>query len=204
MQGNLRSLRERYKRWSMRFVDWYFAYTRLSVQRVLAAGVPHDRITCVKYAADTTALRKDLDAITPDELAQLRRTLALAAGPIGVFIGSLYSHKRIGFLIKAAETIRSRVGGFQLIVAGAGPDLPLVEAAVLQHGWIRYVGVRRGREGCNTSVGNHSPEPWACWLGNSGRICCRTSDGHGRLRPALPRNCLSGIRQRCSNRGRPG
>lgn len=66
---------------------------------------------------------------------------------IGLFMGSLYSHKLIPFLIDAAREIRLMMPGFHLIVAGAGPQQTLVEqVSATGDGGIHYVGPIFGKK----------------------------------------------------------
>lgn len=145
-QGNSGSLRERYKRWSTRRVDWYFAYTALSVDLVTQSGFPRERVTCLNNAVDIDALKHDLAELSYEEIRSARYAFGLDNGPVGLFLGSLYTHKRVDFLIDAAKRLRENVDGFQLLVIGDGPDRSLIEGAARDHPWIQYVGPRRGKE----------------------------------------------------------
>lgn len=146
LQGDERSLRERYKRWSTKRVDWYFAYTKLSVGLVTATGFDRNRITCLNNAVDVAALKDDLSSVTSDDLQRIRDELGLGPGPIGLFLGSFYEHKRLRFLVQAAVALRSRIKDFQMIIVGAGPDIEIVEAAAARYNWLHCAGPRRGRD----------------------------------------------------------
>ena len=144
LQGNSSSLRETYKRWSTRQVDWYFAYTGLSVDTVERSGFPRDRITQLNNAIDLRELQDDLAAAEGTNLRKFRASLGLGEGPVGLFLGSLYTHKRLDFLLSAAEKVRGKVDGFQLLIVGDGPQRDLVERASFQYPWIRYTGALKG------------------------------------------------------------
>ena len=49
-----------------------------------------------------------LDAITEGEMADLRIRLDIGDGPVGLYIGSLYLEKRIGFLLDAVNILQNR------------------------------------------------------------------------------------------------
>lgn len=138
------SLAERFKRWTTRRVDWWFAYTELSAHIVQADGFPPDRITVLNNSIDTAALRADVQRAASLPRSQLREELGLNTGPVALFIGSLYAEKRIAFLLEAAQELGRRVPGFQLALAGEGPDRELVEAAVQSGAPVRYFGGVRG------------------------------------------------------------
>ncbi|TCP06337.1 glycosyltransferase family 4 protein [Caldimonas thermodepolymerans] len=149
--GNLQSDRpdgwkERFKRWTTRRVDWWFAYTDLSADLVQAQGYAPERITVLDNAVDTQELiewRRQIDA-TAVEAA--RAKLGLTGHHVGVFVGSLYADKRIDFLLQAAGEIRRRVPDFELLIVGSGPLAPMVEQHAARHPWVHYLGVRTGRD----------------------------------------------------------
>lgn len=143
-QGEPTSLSERFKRWSTRQADWYFAYTDISVELVCACGMPSDRITRLNNAVDLSGIEANIAAVTPEEKAAMRVEIGLTDGPVGLFIGSLYDHKRLPFLLQAAERIRAQVPEFQIVIVGSGPDQRLVEEAAGASDWIHYAGRRRG------------------------------------------------------------
>lgn len=143
---NRDSLSERYKRWTTRQVDWWFAYTEMSVGLVADAGFPRDRITCLNNAINVDGLRAQRASITPQETATLRAALALPQGFTGVFLGSLYEGKRLDFLFAAADQIKAACPGFSLVVIGAGPQAAQVARMAASRPWARVVGARQDRE----------------------------------------------------------
>nr|WP_297351675.1 glycosyltransferase family 4 protein [uncultured Caldimonas sp.] len=144
--GNPQALRERFKRWSTRRVDWWFAYTELSRDFVVGDGFPEDRVTVLDNAVDTAGLRALQAGITDDDRARVRRELGLAGGPTGIFIGSLYPDKRLDFLVDAGRRLHERLPGFTLLVVGDGPDRALVEQAAAGAPWLRVLGPKHARE----------------------------------------------------------
>lgn len=140
------SPQERFKRWTTRRVDWWFAYTGLSRDFVRAEGFPQERITVLDNAVDTSALRALHAALTEADRARVRRELGLQGGPVGAFVGSLYPDKRLDFLVDAACRLRAQFPGFTLLVVGDGPDRAVVEAAARAHPWIHVLGARHARE----------------------------------------------------------
>lgn len=150
------SASERFKRWTNSRVDWYFAYTELSAGFVRDTGFPQDRITVLDNAIDTTTLQRTVDASRPTPVAELRRRFGLGQGPVGLYIGSLYAEKRIARVIAAADALCERVPGFEMVIAGDGPDRPLVEAAVARNPRIHFLGPvygpRKGDLLCCTTI----------------------------------------------------
>lgn len=131
--GNLQAAKpdsppERFKRWTATLAHWWFAYTEGSAERVISAGFPRDRITVVQNAIDTTAY-------------QAFRNTAKNAYEC-VFLGSLHEHKRVEFLLEAAESIASRLPAFRLTVIGDGPQRSLVERWAATSPWLDYRGAQ--------------------------------------------------------------
>jgi glycosyltransferase involved in cell wall biosynthesis len=138
--------RERFKRWTIARADWYFAYTQISVDAVAQTGFPLERITNLNNTIDTSAMRRDRDSITAEDIAVLKRALGIGGGPVGVFIGSLYRGKGLEFLFKACQRIRERLPVFQWLIIGEGSERPTVEKWAAAHDWIHWVGARQGRD----------------------------------------------------------
>lgn len=139
-------LKERFKRWTTNRVDWWFAYTEMSADLVTAAGFPGQRITVLNNSVDTSELLRQRQSITPEETLALRESLGFGAGPVGVFIGSLYTDKRLDFLFAAAEAIHLDVPDFHLLIVGEGAERDKVQAWCAAHPWAHWAGARFGRE----------------------------------------------------------
>ena len=146
LQGRRDSLRERFKAWVALRADWWLAYTGLSRDLVQELGFPADRITVLENAVDTSELRAQLDAVTPEARAAGRAVLGVGPGPVGIYIGSLYAEKRVDFLLDAARAIRAQLPSFELLVVGGGPQEALVTEAAARHPWIKPLGVLRGAD----------------------------------------------------------
>lgn len=146
LQGDSRSLRERFKTWSTNRVDWYFAYTQMSVNLVTRAGFPAERITRLDNSVNLAEIRRNMEDVTVEDMESLRSRLGLGAGPVGLSLGSLYKHKRLDFLIDSSELIRKQVPEFQLVVVGAGPEQAYIKTACAANNWIHYLGPLHGRD----------------------------------------------------------
>ena len=180
--NNPNGLKERFKRWTTKRVDWWFAYTQLSADLIAAAGFPSNRITVLNNAVDTAELRRQLQSITLEEKSALRESLGFAAGPAGVFVGSLYAGKRLDFLFAAAEAIRRDVPDFHLLIVGDGPERDKVQAWCAAHPWARWVGARFGREkAVCVSLAQMMLNPGAVGLGILDAFVCGV--------PMLTTNC---------------
>ncbi|RTL36471.1 MAG: glycosyltransferase [Burkholderiales bacterium] len=144
LQGRRDSLRERFKARVALRADWWLAYTALSRDLVLQSGFPAERISVLENAVDTTELRTQIDAITPEARTAGRAALGIGPGPVGIYVGSLYAEKRVDFLLAAARDIRAQLPSFELLVVGGGPQESLVADAAAREPWIKVLGVLRG------------------------------------------------------------
>lgn len=143
---NPNGLKERFKRWTTNRVDWWFAYTEMSADLVKAAGFPRSRITVLNNAVDTAELLQQRQSVMPEETQTLRTSFGFGAGPVGVYVGSLYADKRLDFLFDAAVAIRARIPDFQLLIVGDGPKREQVKAWCAAHPWAYWAGAKFGRD----------------------------------------------------------
>ena len=137
---------ERVKRWSTNHVDWWFAYTQMSVDFVVADGFPRDRVTQLNNAVDTRQMIHWRQSIDRDRISACRASLRLGNGPIGITVGSLYQEKRLEFLISAARRVRAEIPTFELLMVGAGPDEMRMREATRDASWIHWLGPKHGEE----------------------------------------------------------
>ncbi len=139
--GNEDSLSERFKRFWLTKVDWWFAYTDGVVDYVASRGFPRERITCFNNAIDSRQLRSLLAGVSAEDMDRFRGELGIAkTAQIGVFVGGLYALKRLDFLVEAASRIRDDVADFHLVIAGDGVDRAVAERAATDHSWVHYLG----------------------------------------------------------------
>ncbi len=139
-------LKECFKRFTSTKVNWWFAYTQLSADLVAATGFSRSRITVLNNAIDTDELHHQLDSVSPEETHALRQSLGFAAGPVGVFVGSLYADKRLDFLFAAADAIHHYLPSFNLLIIGDGNERDKVQDWCAKRPWAKWVGARVARE----------------------------------------------------------
>lgn len=142
-----RGLRERWKASMVSKVDWWFAYTDLTKGILESDGFPADRISVLNNAIDNESFQRDLASVSDAEIANLRASFGVGtAGAIGIFCGSLYPIKKIGYMIAAADRIRAERSDFSLVVIGDGPSAEEIKAAASRRPWLHWVGVKHGRD----------------------------------------------------------
>lgn len=140
-------LREKWKQMMLKRVDWWFAYTGMTVDILHRAEYPQERITCLDNAIDNEAFERDLASVTDAQLQAMRAQIDMPVGaPVGLFCGSLYPDKRLDFMIEAADRIHAALPAFRLVVVGDGPSAGEIRAAAETRPWLKWVGVRKGLE----------------------------------------------------------
>jgi len=138
-------LRERWKRASIHAVDWWFAYTPVTLDVLRQAGFPAARTTLLNNAIDTAGFRQQALGVAPARLEALRREFGIGDdAPVGLFCGSIYPDKKPEFMVAVADLIRRRCPGFHFIVIGEGQSAPVMRAAAVSRPWLHCVGARRG------------------------------------------------------------
>lgn len=137
---------ERFKRFWATKVDWWFAYTQETRRHVEALGFSPERITVFNNAVDTSEIRELVAAMTSERIAMRRSEIGITSSHVGVFVGSLYPDRRLPFLIEAADAIRENLPDFELVVAGGGVDLPLLQELARSRPWVKVMGPRFGAD----------------------------------------------------------
>lgn len=141
------SLGERWRRIWLNKADWWFAYTRKSVDALKLAGFPEERITNTNNAIDNIAFLQDLENVTESMKEKIREECNLQQNSIvGLYCGSLYKDKRLSLLIEAADLIYRSNPDFRLIVIGTGSEAGYINEAFLSRPWATSVGSKGGVE----------------------------------------------------------
>lgn len=140
-------LRERWKGWLLCKVDWWFAYTDMTVQVLRDAGFPEERITSIENAIDSDGFKRDLAGWSTADVEAERERLNIPAGaPVALFCGSLYSDKKLELMVAAADWIQQHRADFNVVVIGDGPSMSFVKEAASTRPWLKVLGVQKGRE----------------------------------------------------------
>ena len=140
------SLREHLKARLSQLPAWWFTYNSRSTDVVLGLGFPEDRITTVNNAIATGELIELRSSITPLSVASLYEHLGIGGEDVCVFAGGLYPEKRLEFLVRAADLIRSHRPRFELIVMGDGVCRPNLDDLARSRPWLHAVGPQFGAE----------------------------------------------------------
>jgi len=138
-------LREKWKQFMLKRVDWWFAYTEITAEIVAKTGFPETQITCLNNAIDTTTFKSDLAAVQDTDLLSAKMALGISpSAPVAIYCGSLYPDKRLGFLVDACDRIRIKTPEFHCIVLGDGPSMPFLRDARKSRPWLHLLGVAQG------------------------------------------------------------
>lgn len=140
-------IRERWKNLMINQVDWWFAYTNITVDIIQKANFPSERITCLNNAIDTKKMREQVINVSSDVLSRIKRECDLVDdSPVGLFCGSLYPDKRLELLIDSGDLVHKRYPNYRLIIIGDGSSRAQIVEAAKSRPWIKWVGVKRGEE----------------------------------------------------------
>lgn len=139
--------REHFKTFMIGKVDWWFAYTEMTVNVLKQTGFPLERITCLNNAIDTDSLRQSAESAPLHLLKEIRAHCNLKEdAPLGLFCGSLYPDKKLDLLIESAVIVHARHPDFRLVIIGDGSSSKVISEAVKTQDWIKWVGVKKGME----------------------------------------------------------
>ncbi len=139
-------LREKWKCFLLTRVDWWFAYTQMTVDLLRDAHYPMQKVTCLNNAIDTDGFKHDLDSFSDLDVIDAKKKLGFApSAPVGIFCGSLYPDKKLDLLVTASDYIRQRIPEFSLVVIGDGPSMPELRNAAATRPWMQLLGVQKGQ-----------------------------------------------------------
>ena len=146
-QGSLEGTAgEGLKRRLTKRAHWFFAYNDLSAEAAIDFGMHPDHVTSVMNSTDTRHMR-EIRVILPSNTPEaVRHELGMGTGPIALYLGGIYRHKRPDFLVAAAEHIRELVPDFEMMVIGSGSEVGIIEQAAQRHEWFHHLGARYGDE----------------------------------------------------------
>jgi len=144
LQGRPSGLAERWKRFWVGRVDWWFCYTERTRDYITGLGFPVQRTTVFNNSVDTARLSELAEELPPP--MEIRRSLGIHGHFVGIFVGGLYADKRLEFLIASADLVRREVPTFELLVVGDGEDRPFIEAAAATRPWLHVYGAKFGLE----------------------------------------------------------
>jgi glycosyltransferase involved in cell wall biosynthesis len=140
-------LLEAWKRLLVNKVDWWFAYTHITLDILTKNGFPTNKITCLNNAIDSSGFKSDLASWSDVDLGNARQKLNITANsPVGLYCGSLYADKKLELLIQAADMVREKLPNFTLLVIGDGPSMPFMQSAAKSRTWVHLLGTQKGKQ----------------------------------------------------------
>ena len=144
-----RILPDMWRRFWLRRVDWWFAYTTKTKGILTAAGFPSDKITVVNNSTDTVALRTAVnnkimhaDLLFSEIFGRPRN----GKSRVGIFCGRLIESKMISFLLDSIRLIHEQLPDFFMIIIGDGPLREDVGQFCAENSWCKWVGAKWSTE----------------------------------------------------------
>ena len=138
---------ERFKRQSLHWADWWFAYTAGAAEYVISQGYDSDRVTIVGNSVDTHELQIQVGRVSDSDRIALLAELSLSpSGKRLVYCGSLYENKRLDLMLPAVDSLYKKMPDIQLIIIGGGPMSDIVREFAASRSWVKYVGPTFGQK----------------------------------------------------------
>jgi L-malate glycosyltransferase len=146
-QGNPNSLKEKLKKSLAKHCDWWFAYTKGVGGYMIELGYPAHKVTVLNNSIDVSDFKHLLAQQSVADIQEFKRQLGITdKARIGLYCGALYSNKKIGFLLNAANIIHSQRPDFVLLIIGSGADSGLVDNFAKHHSFVKYLGSLFGQQ----------------------------------------------------------
>ncbi|WNC71178.1 glycosyltransferase family 4 protein [Thalassotalea psychrophila] len=128
-------------------VDWWFGYTKSTVDYLVNKSFPERNITCLNNAIDIDGFKDQLANISNEDLERVRSDLGIEENSVvGIYCGSLYKEKRLNLMLEAADYIKTKNKKFHLVIIGDGPDAHILKNASQTRDWLSLVGVKKGQD----------------------------------------------------------
>lgn len=96
-------------------------YTASGAAYLRGRGIAANNCTVLRNATDTTALRRAMAELSPDQVARFRTGTGASGENTVAFVGALDESKQLPLLLDASALVRRALPDFTLLVAGDGP-----------------------------------------------------------------------------------
>jgi glycosyltransferase involved in cell wall biosynthesis len=147
MQSDRSEISEWYKKRTLNWVDWWFAYTSGTAKYLRQHRVPDSKITTVQNSVDTLEIQARTHFLDEHAKRALRLRFGITpAARVGICVGMLHKVKSLPFLLDAGRQIRECHRGFHLMIVGGGPDQMEITQSMRGQPWVHYVGPKFGDE----------------------------------------------------------
>jgi len=140
-----RLLPDIWRRFWLRRVDWWFAYTDKTKGILMDAGFSAEKITVVNNSTDTVSLRTAVNEsrknaeLLFEDIFGCRRS---RESRVAVFCGRLIESKMILFMLSSLLLIRENIPEFFMIIVGDGPLSEEVELFCSKNSWCKWIGAK--------------------------------------------------------------
>ncbi len=143
---NSDSFSENLKKMLTTKVDWWFAYTGMSVKYVLHSDFPATKITNVENAIDTISFEDALEGVSLREINLIKKEMGIESENIFLYCGGMYSDKKLDFLLSACLELKKQISDVHIIFVGGGPEQHKIKNASENSNYLHYVGSKFGKD----------------------------------------------------------
>jgi glycosyltransferase involved in cell wall biosynthesis len=136
----LAQLARAYLGWFYRSVDRVFAFSAASQEKLVAMGVPPERIDAMPVAVDP----EDFSPARSSATAFSSLGLELGERPVVLSVGRISAEKNVPSIIDAVAELKDRQPAPFLVVVGDGPALADLKDSCRDKSFVAFVGAREG------------------------------------------------------------
>ena len=127
------------KEFFLKRADWWFGYTAITKKLLERKNYDLNKVSIVNNTIDTSIFHVNKNEYEKRK-KKILEELGIKGENVCVYCGGIYSHKKIDFLLAAANELTRKLKDFYLVVIGEGPEQHKIEAASAKNHRIKYVG----------------------------------------------------------------
>lgn len=130
----------RVEHWLAKRATHVFSYTDEGKDVISSRGIPPESITVVQNTTDADLLREIRATTTPERLAKIRAEHGFGDRPVVLFVGAFDEPKKLPFLIRSFDLVHQSNPDALLVLAGAGPDEPIIRELAATRDYVKLIG----------------------------------------------------------------
>ena len=114
------------ERWMARHAGAVTVVSRTLQDQVIGFGAHPERVVYLPNGPD--ARLRQLPGVSDDQIAEVRAQLGVGDAPLALYLGTIPHGTDLDLALDALDSIRHRLPGVRLVVAGVGEGLPGLQA----------------------------------------------------------------------------
>mgnify|MGYP001828959877 CR=1 FL=1 len=114
------------ERWMARHADAVTVVSRTLQDQVIGFGTHPERVVYLPNGPD--ARLRQMAEVSDDQIVEVRAQLGVGDAPLAIYLGMIPHGTDLDLALEALDSIRDRMPGMRLVVAGFGEGLPGLQA----------------------------------------------------------------------------